>query len=144
MPRFFNPPRIPAPASNYSHGAVHSSRARRLVISGQVGISLDGTVPDDLAGQMEMCWDNLLAVVAEAGMTVTDLIKVTVYVTEPGAVALYRQIRTRKLGLHAPAMTYLQVAGLATPVYKCEIDGEAVTEEPDMLFGEMPGERAPE
>ena len=139
MPRFFNPVRVPQPPSRYSQGAVHSSRARRLVISGQVGMRLDGSVPDSLAEQMEICWDNLLAVVAEAGMTAADILKVTVYVTEPGAVPPYRQIRDRKLGGHAAAATFLQVAGLASPAYKCEIEGEAVSEEPDMLFEQLPG-----
>ena len=84
-----------------------------------------------------MCWDNLAAVLAEGGMAVTDLLKVTTFVTEPGSVHIARQIRDRKLGGHAPASTYLQVAGLADAKFKCEIEAEAVSEDPDMLFEDM-------
>ncbi len=137
MPRPINPRRIAAPASQFSHGVVHSGRARRLVISGQVGVRIDGTVPDDPAEQMDIAFDNLIAVLTEAGMVRTDLIKITAFCTLPGSVALFRKVRDRKLDGHAPASTYLEVAGLASPAYKVEIEGEAVSEEPDLLFEDM-------
>jgi enamine deaminase RidA (YjgF/YER057c/UK114 family) len=138
MPRFFNPRRIALPASLYSHGVVHSARARRLVISGQIGARLDGTIAETLEEQMEVAWDNLIEVLGEGGMTVADLVKVVTYVTVPGSVALARQIRQKKLGQHAPATTYLEVAGLATPEFLFEVEGEAVSEDPEGLFVEFP------
>jgi enamine deaminase RidA (YjgF/YER057c/UK114 family) len=138
MPRFFNPRGLAAPASLYSHGVVHGARARRLVISGQLGMRLDGGVPDDLEEQMELAWDNLIEVLREGGMTVSDLVKVVTFVTVPGSVALVRRVRQRKLGLHAPASTYLEVAGLAAPQFLFEVEGEAVSEDPEALFDESP------
>ncbi|MGL5447846.1 MAG: RidA family protein [Rhabdaerophilum sp.] len=138
MPRPIIPRSIAAPASRYAHGVVHSARARRLVISGQIGQRIDGTIPDDLTEQMEIAWDNLTAVLAEAGMNIADLIKINVFVTVPGSVKLYRAIRERRLGRHLCAATYLEVAGLAAPNILFEIDGEAVCEEPDAAFLEMP------
>ena len=137
MPKPVNPRRIAAPASHYSHGMLHSARARRLVISGQVGARIDGTVPEDLSEQIDVAFDNLIAVLTEAGMTRTDLIKITAFCTVPGSVAQFRKVRDRKLDGHAPAATYLEVAGLATPAFKIEIEGEAVSEEPDLLFDDM-------
>jgi 2-iminobutanoate/2-iminopropanoate deaminase len=117
---------------------VHSSNARRLVISGQVGMRPDGSVPDDLEGQMDVAWDNLIEVLREGGMTVADLVKVTTYVTVPGSVAVTRKIRQRKLGQHAPASTYLEVAGLASKQFLFEVEGEAVSEDPATLFDDLP------
>ena len=128
MPRFFNPPTIVAPASRYSQGVEHGSGGRRLVVSGQIGTRPDGSTPDGLEEQMEVAWDNLAAVLAEAGMGVNDLVKITVYVTVPGSVGVFRQVRDRKLAGHAPACTYLEVAGLAAPRFLTEIEGEAVKE----------------
>jgi 2-iminobutanoate/2-iminopropanoate deaminase len=139
MPRYFNPRGISAPASRYSHGVVHSARARRLVISGQVGIRMDGTVPADLEEQMDVAWDNLIAVLAEGGMTVADLIKVVTYATVPGSAPLARRVRQRKLGLQAPASTYLEVAGLASPEFLFEVEGEAVSEDMDSIYDDLPG-----
>jgi 2-iminobutanoate/2-iminopropanoate deaminase len=140
MPRFFNPSRIAPPGSRYSHGAVHSARAHRLVISGQVGIRPDGSMPEGLEDQMDVAWDNLIEVLREGGMGVSDLIKIVTFVTVPGSVALARTIRQRKLGLHAPASTYLEVAGLASPGFLFEVEGEAVSEDAVTIFDDLPGE----
>lgn len=133
MPRFFNPRTTARPASRYSHGVVHSARARRLVISGQVGVLPDGTLPKSLEAQMDAAWDNLLGILSEAGMGVTDLIRITAYVTERGSVETFRAVRDRRLGGHAPASTYLEVSGLARSDFLFEIDGEAVVEDADMI-----------
>ncbi len=128
MPRFFNPPTVIAPASNYSQGAEHALAGRRLLVSGQIGLRPDGSLPEGLEAQMEAAWDNLIAVLAHAGMAVNDLVKVTVYVTVPGSVGPYRTVRDRKLAGHAPACTYLEVSGLARPDFLVEVEGEAVKE----------------
>ncbi len=138
MPRFFNPRRIAQPGSLYSQGVVHSARARRLIISGQVGARLDGSVAETLEEQMEIAWDNLIEVLREGGMTVADLVKVVTFVTVPGSVALARKVRLRKLGQHAPASTYLEVAGLATPQFLFEVEGEAVSEDPASIYDDLP------
>ncbi len=126
MPRFFNPPDVAAPASRYSHGAEHAASARRLVISGQVGTRPDGTIPDGLDEQVELCFDNLERVLAHAGMGPGDILKITVFCTVAGSVRAIRAARERRLGAHAPASTYLEVAGLADPRLLVEIEAEAV------------------
>jgi 2-iminobutanoate/2-iminopropanoate deaminase len=129
MPRFLNPPAIAAPSSQYSHGVEHGVGGRRLVISGQVALRPDGTLAEGIEAQLGQCWDNLIAVLHEAGMEVTDLVKATIFVTVPDAIAASRRIREEKLKGHAPAATFLQVAGLARPDFLAEIEGEAVREE---------------
>ena len=126
MPRFHNPPTVIAPASRYSQAAEHGTGGRRLVISGQLGIRPDGSLAEGLEAQMEVAWDNLFAILRHAGMEVTDLVKASVYVTVPGSVGPYRAVRDRKLSGHAPACTYLEIAGLARPEFLAEIEGEAV------------------
>jgi 2-iminobutanoate/2-iminopropanoate deaminase len=128
MPRFFNPPTVAATVSRYSHGVEHGFHGRRLVISGQVGIRPDGTLADGLEAQLEVAWDNLIAVLRDAGMEIQDLVKTTIYVTVPGSVMASRAVRERKLEGHAPASTYLEIAGLARPDFLAEIEGEAVKE----------------
>ncbi len=83
MPRFFNPSRIAPPGSRYSHGVVHSARAHRLLISGQVGVRPDGSVAEGLEAQIEVAWDNLIEVLREGGMGVQDLVKVLTFCTVP-------------------------------------------------------------
>ena len=128
MPRFLNPATIAPPSSQYSHGVEHGRQGRRLVIAGQVGVRKDGTVAEGLEPQLAQCWDNLIEVLRAAGMEASDLVKVTIFVTVPDAIAISRRVREQKLGGHAPAATFLQVAGLARREFLAEIEGEAVKE----------------
>lgn len=140
MPRPVNPRSIAAPASHFAHGIVHSARARRLVISGQVGNRMDGSVAEGVADQLDCAFDNIFAILAEAGMSATNLIKISVFATVPGSVSLYRTVRDRRLAGHLVAATYLEVSGLADPRYLVEIEAEAVCEEPDLAFLELEGD----
>jgi enamine deaminase RidA (YjgF/YER057c/UK114 family) len=137
MPRSINPKRILPPGARYSHGIIHSARARRLVMSAQYGTQVDGTVPEDLREQIAVAFDNLLAVIAEAGFSTTDLVKLSAYCTVPHSIRTYREVRDRKLDGHAPTSTYMEVTGLAMPALKFQVEGEAVSEDPDLLFDDF-------
>lgn len=138
VPRFFNPRTTARPSSKFSHGVVHSTRGRRLVISGQVGVLCDGTVMPDLESQMEAAWDNLVAVLEEGGMNVSDLIKITAFSTEKGSVDVFRRVRDKRLMGHKPASTYLEVIGLARAEFLFEIEGEAVVEDMEEIADSLP------
>jgi 2-iminobutanoate/2-iminopropanoate deaminase len=125
MRREINPETFPKPQSNYSQGVVHGPIKERLVISGQVGVRPDGSVADGLEAQMAQTWENFLAVLGSAGFQTADVVKVTVYVTEPG-LQEFRRGREAALAGYAPAATYVEVAGLADPRFLVEIEGEAV------------------
>ena len=120
-----NPAGVAAPFSRYSHGASAPAGARWLHISGQVGAAPDGTVPEDPERQMELAWDNLLAVLADAGMAVTDLVKVDGFIIRPDLLPLYRTVRERRLAGHATASTLVIVAGLVVPSLLVEIQAVA-------------------
>ena len=126
--KLLTPEGIAAPASCYSHGALVPGDARRLIVSGQIGINPDGTLAEGLEAQMERCWLNLFAVLESAGMTKRDLVKITVFVTQSDATSLYREGRDRVLEGHAPTATYVVVAGLASPDLLVEIEGEAAAQ----------------
>lgn len=120
-----NPATIAPPFSCYSHGASAPSGARWLYISGQVGVTPGGVVPDDPQQQIALAWDNLIAVLKDAGMGVEDLVKVDGFITRPDMVPLYRQERERRFAGHAAATTMVIVAGLAEPNLLVEIQAVA-------------------
>lgn len=126
--KFLNPDTIAPPASDYSHGALVSAGARRLIVAGQIGLNPDGSLAEGLEAQMERCWLNLFAILEAAGMTKRNLVKYGVFVIRPDATARYRAMRDRMLEGHAPPATYLVVAGLASPELLVEIEAEAVAE----------------
>ena len=126
--RIINPDTVVEPASNYAQGVVHRAAAERIVISGQLGLRPDGTLEDGIEAQMQRAWSNLFAVMAAAGFEREHLLRATIYVTLPGQVAIYRQVRDRVLQGHRCANTYVEISALAAPEFLVEIEGEAVRE----------------
>jgi enamine deaminase RidA (YjgF/YER057c/UK114 family) len=121
-----NPEGAPKPASNYAQAVLHAGTSKRLVISGQVGITADGKLMEGMEAQLRQCWVNLFAVMKGAGFEKKHLVKTVIYVTQPGQVALSRRIRDEALEGLLTTSTYIQCAGLASPELLCEIEGEAV------------------
>lgn len=123
-----NPDTVVKPASQYAQAVRHRLGGERLVLSGQIGVRPDGAVEQGLEAQMERAWSNVLALLAAAGFETHHLVKAVVYVTVPGSVGPFREIRDRMLMGHVCAMTYLEISGLAQPEYLVEIEAEAVKE----------------
>ncbi|GAA1534416.1 hypothetical protein GCM10009678_15920 [Actinomadura kijaniata] len=59
-------------------------RRRELVCSAQDAVDADGEArhPGDMAAQLRMAVDNLEAVLADAGMTLADVVRLNVYTTD--------------------------------------------------------------
>lgn len=120
-----NPAAAPPAFSNYSLGVEIPPQARWLFVSGQVGVDPDGRLADGPQAQMRRTWQNLLAIVAAAGMGAGDLVRVNAYLTRAEDVALYREVRDAMLGGAAPASTLLVVQALAHPDWLVEIEAVA-------------------
>lgn len=121
MPNYIATADAPKPFSNYSQAVEVRSGARLLHVSGQVGLDLDGTIPDNERLQHELAWRNVLAILRSQGMTAHDLVDCHVYITRPGSVGIYREVRDRMLDGAKPAATLLVVAGLADPRLLVEV-----------------------
>ena len=119
------PADVPKPGSNYAQAVLLPAGGQRLILAGQIGVKPDGTVVQGIEGQMEQAWANVMAILREAGFTKEHIVRVVVYVTEPDRVGLYREVRDRVLAGHRCPNTFLEIAGLATPELKCEIEVEA-------------------
>ncbi|HVZ08560.1 RidA family protein [Rhodopila sp.] len=120
-----NPPAVREP-SGYTHAIEITGAARRLIVSGQVGMALDGTIPNSGEAQIGQAFANLRAVLSDNGMSVENIVKTTVFLTDRELLAAFRTARGAVFGDHAPASTLLFVAGLADPRFVVEIEAEAV------------------
>ena len=88
-----NPPTIAPPFSRYSQAIEVPAGLRWLHISGQVGVRPDGTLEQGFSAQAERAWDNLLAILAAAGMGPADVVKANAYLTRGSDVAESRAAR---------------------------------------------------
>jgi enamine deaminase RidA (YjgF/YER057c/UK114 family) len=121
-----NPPTLAAP-TGYSYAIRKSGTP--VFISGQVALDGRGRLvgENDAAAQTEQVFQNLKAVVEACGGSLDDIVKITIFVTDPSyrpAVAAAR-LKYFKEG-QWPASTYLVVAALAVPQMLVEVEAVAI------------------
>ena len=119
------PKSVAPPFSRYAHAVEVPSGTRLLYISGQVGNTPDGKLFESEEEQHAQAWRNIMAILADAGMSAEDLIEVTVYITSRSGVPLFRAARDKALNGREVATTLLIVAGLAGIDWKVEISAVA-------------------
>jgi enamine deaminase RidA (YjgF/YER057c/UK114 family) len=122
---FSNTPGVHAPAPSYHHVALVTGPGRRLVMSGQIGVKPDGSTPEDGGAQIEQAFANVMAHLAGNGMGPQDIVKMTVFLTDPALIPVLREKRGAVMQGAAPASTLLVVAALAAPQWKVEVECEA-------------------
>jgi enamine deaminase RidA (YjgF/YER057c/UK114 family) len=125
MKEYRNPQDVHKPLGSYSHQIEIRGNERLLVISGQVGMKEDGTVPDDPFEQIDIAFDNIFCNLRAANMDVKDIIKITYYLVGEMDTAKRREVVLSRLEGHQPCSTLLYVAALASPVLRVEIDAWA-------------------
>ena len=95
-----------APAAPTYHQAMEVSGASRILfISGQIPVAVDGSIPDNFADQSRLAWKNVIAQLAAAGMTLDNLVKVTIFLSDRKYIADYRSTRDEALGGRKVALT---------------------------------------
>jgi len=125
MKEFRNPADVHEPVGSYSHQIEIRGNERLLVISGQVGIRQDGSIPDDPFEQIDLAFENIFRNLHAANMDVRDIIKLTYYLVGEIDTAKRREIVLSKLQGHQPCSTLLYVSALASPAFRVEIDAWA-------------------
>ena len=116
----YNPETMPPPAALYSQAVEIPPNARWLYLAGQVGMTVDGEVPEGFEAQMRQIWKNSIEGLKAAGMGVEDIVRINVYATEPSDIQHLTPIRREFLGEHVPASTWVVVRSLAQPGWVVE------------------------
>ncbi len=114
----------------FNQGEVVEGATRTLYISGQTAMTPEGAPAHDgdMAGQLGVAVDNLEAVLAEAAMTLSHLVRLNVYTTDVDALFPYYGVLAGRLGAAgvSPTTTMLEVTRLAIPGQLVELEGTAV------------------
>ncbi len=125
--RRHNPSTIwPVPAafqSIYAHAVKIPATGKLLLVSGQIGVAPDGAVPNRFDEQCDQAMANVEAILAAAGLTARDMLRVSYFLTRTEFLAPLTEIRRRRWGsTEPPAVTTLVVAALARPDLLVEIE----------------------
>jgi reactive intermediate/imine deaminase len=119
---------VPGLADPISHYTDAVRAGDLLFVSGFVPVDGDGRLVggDDVVAQTRQVFANLAAVLAAAGATFADVVKVTVYLTDVEDRARINPVRQDFFRDSRPASTLVEVSALATPGAKVEIDAVAI------------------
>jgi enamine deaminase RidA (YjgF/YER057c/UK114 family) len=114
----------------FSLGELVEGHQRVLYVAGQVSRAPDGEVQHvgDMAGQLALVVDNLEAVLADAEMTLANVVRLGVFTTDVDLLKEHRGALTARLQAAdiSPPQTLLGVARLALPEMLVEIEATAV------------------
>jgi enamine deaminase RidA (YjgF/YER057c/UK114 family) len=125
MKKALNPATTPTSLPFYSQGVEVSGASRLVLVSGQVGVTADGAVREGIEAQAQQAFENLNAVVAEAGLTPADIVKLTIYLTDPDNLGAFLGAAAASLTDDPPATTMLFVSQLSSPELLVEIEATA-------------------
>ena len=113
----------PPVGNGYSHAVTAGGV---IYVAGQLGIDPAGAIVEGFEGQARRAFENLKAVLADAGAELVDVVKITVLLVDREDLAVYRKVRPDYLP-HLPASTLMVVKSLAMPELRFEVEAIAVS-----------------
>lgn len=118
------PPGVPEVP--YAQG-LEVRNARQLVfVSGQIGTDDDGNWLDGVEAQTRQVITRVAAVLAAADLTMDDVVKLTIYLTDPADYGPFMAVAGELMAKPTAAVTGLVVPFLSSPEQKVEIEAIAV------------------
>lgn len=108
-------PKAPAPIGPYSQGI--KAQGSFLFLSGQVALLQDGTIAlGDVKDQTRQVIENISVLLAEAGCTVADVVKTTVFLKNMNDFAAMNIVYAEFFGESKPARSTVEVSRLPKDV----------------------------
>jgi 2-iminobutanoate/2-iminopropanoate deaminase len=99
-----------------------------LFVSGVVPVDRDGKLVgrEDVVAQARQVFENIGKVLAAAGATFADVVKVTVFLTDIADRPRINPVRQEVFGAARPASTLVEVSRLAVPGARIEVEAVAL------------------
>ena len=113
--------------TGWAHGHEVTNPSRIVFISGQVPEAKDGSVPSECKAQCRLVWENIEAQLEAAEMTLDNIAKMTIYLSDRRYIQDAYEVRNEILGSNAvpPAMTII-ITGIYDQAWLLEIEVIAV------------------
>lgn len=119
-----NSKQAPSPDGGYSQAILANGATDLLFISGQIPETADGNTPNDFEAQCRIVWSNLTAQLQEVDMGISNLTKVTIFLSSRKYADLNSRIRLEVLGENKPALTVI-ITGIFDKKWLLEIEAIA-------------------
>jgi enamine deaminase RidA (YjgF/YER057c/UK114 family) len=116
--------------NGYSHVVVVPPGSRLIYTAGQVPIADDGSTPEGWEAQTRLVFQNLESVLAVAGASWSDVVKLTWFMTGLEELDTVRRVRNEFVDTtRPPASSLVEVAALFQPGLLLEIEAIAAVGE---------------
>jgi 2-iminobutanoate/2-iminopropanoate deaminase len=102
-----------AATPDYAHAVELRGAQRLLLTSGTMGLDPGGAAGASLGEQLDLVWANLRAILAAAGMTVDDIVRVTSYLRDADYAEANARARLHALGGRRVPTTAIVVGTLS-------------------------------
>ena len=127
--RVIQSPKLPAPMRGGAFSAgVEAPAGRTVYVSGQVSMDAEGNVvgEGDARAQTEKVLENVATGLEEAGGSLNDVVKVTVFITDMAHYDGIHEVRRRFFQEPYPASSMGEVSALIDPRLLVEVEAGAV------------------
>ena len=113
------------PAAGYRNLAIIPAGYRLLVLAGQIGNTMDGSLVKTVEDQYEQALKNIMDIVASEGGNASNVARITVFLVEKPQAESIQKTNKFYFPDGPPAMSWLYVSGLFRPDVKVEIEAIA-------------------
>lgn len=117
-----NPSNISSPVGKYSHVSIIPKNSDLYSFSGQIGIDLEGIIPNSLSEQIINTFNNIKLSLESQYLNSNDVAKLNIWATEEINWDLFYEKWDAFFGSTYPSMTIAYVKGLGLPEIKIEIE----------------------
>lgn len=97
---------------DYVHAMEVTGATRQLFVSGTMGLAENGAAPASLEEQLGLIWNNIKRILAEADMSVANIVRVTSYLTRQEYAEKNQAARENALNGHVVPTTAIVVTTL--------------------------------
>ncbi|MBL8643483.1 MAG: hypothetical protein JNK21_06085 [Rhodospirillaceae bacterium] len=124
----WNPKGLSEP-KGYSQVVTIKGDHKEIRLGGKAGLTADGKIPESLAEQVKLTFDNITLALKDAGAEPKDVVEIQVFIVDLDKIdptPVYEGIRNYFPAGHKPVSMVLGVSALAIPALKWEINVVAV------------------
>ena len=112
---------IYAATPDYAHAVEVRNPERILYVAGTMGLDVRGVPGKTLDEQLDLVWNNIRTILASAGMTVDNIVRVTSYLRDASYAEANQNARVAALGGRAVPTTAVVVQTLS-PEWLIELE----------------------
>ncbi|MDA0339601.1 MAG: RidA family protein [Proteobacteria bacterium] len=124
----WNPEGLSQPVG-YSQVVTIEGNGKMVLLGGKAGLRPDGSMPETLAAQSKLTWENIDLALKAAGATREDVVEIEIFIVDLASVdpnPAYEDVRNFFPVGHKPVSMVIGVSALAIPELKMEINVRAI------------------